>query len=235
MLKNAEFGDRVKVYARGEVLDSSVGTGSSIGNDAVVTRSRIGSFVSINRRNYINDSIVGDFTYTGQNTMAHFARIGRCCSIAANVDVGGFDHDYSAGTTLPAERLAVVGVERGGMGGGMAEHETLCVIGSDVWLASGVIVLRKASVGCGSVVGAGAVVTKDLPPYSIAVGAPARVVGYRFDEGTVERLLDIAWWDWPLECISGHRDLITRKVDREWLDRMEAVSSEMKKQGVIEG
>lgn len=215
-----------RVFQKGEVRHSSVGRGASVGNDAVVVRSRIGSFVSVNRRNYINDSSIGDLSYTGQNTMLHFARVGRFCSIAANVDIGGFDHGYDRATTLPSERFELLGGDRvdPSFASGADEREP-CVIGNDVWIASGVVVLRKATVGDGVVIGAGAVVTKDIPPFAIAVGVPARVVGWRFERSVIDRMLDIAWWKWPLNVIAEHKELLLRKVDDSTLRALEAVSS----------
>jgi len=75
------------------------------------------------------------------------------------------------------------------------------VIGNDVWLGRNVILLNGCHIGNGVRVGAGSVVTKDLPAYSVAVGVPARVIKYRFNEEQIRALEKIAWWDWPIEKI----------------------------------
>jgi len=74
-------------------------------------------------------------------------------------------------------------------------------IGNEVWIGSRAVLMAGVRIGDGAVVGASAVVTKDVPPYAIVAGNPARVVKRRFDEETVERLLEIAWWDWPEDRI----------------------------------
>jgi virginiamycin A acetyltransferase len=78
------------------------------------------------------------------------------------------------------------------------------VIGSDVWIGYEAVILQGVSIGDGAVVGARAVVTKDVPPYAIVGGVPARVIRMRFDERTIEALMRLKWWDWPREKIQKH-------------------------------
>jgi len=75
------------------------------------------------------------------------------------------------------------------------------VIGPDVWLGFGAMVLPGVRIGAGAIVAAGAVVGAEVPPYAIVAGNPARVVRMRFPPDAVERLLALAWWDWPVEAI----------------------------------
>lgn len=79
-------------------------------------------------------------------------------------------------------------------------------IGSDVWTGKGVYFLDGITIGDGAIIGAGAVVAKDVPPYAVAVGNPARVVHYRFNPIQIEKLLKIKWWDWD-------DDLIMKRLD----------------------
>jgi acetyltransferase-like isoleucine patch superfamily enzyme len=76
-------------------------------------------------------------------------------------------------------------------------------IGSDVWLGNSAIILPGVSIGDGAVVGAQAVVSKDVPPYAVAVGNPAQVVKYRFDSDQIRALLQICWWDWDDDVLSA--------------------------------
>jgi virginiamycin A acetyltransferase len=76
------------------------------------------------------------------------------------------------------------------------------VLGHDVWIGYEAMILPGVNVGTGAIVGARAVVAKDVPPYSVVVGNPARVAKRRFDEATVEKLLALAWWDWPIDRIT---------------------------------
>ncbi|MGN0065011.1 MAG: CatB-related O-acetyltransferase [Nocardioides sp.] len=81
-------------------------------------------------------------------------------------------------------------------------------IGDDVWLGTQSIILSGVSIGPGAIIGAGSVVRHDVPPYAIVAGNPARVAGFRFPPEQVEALLRIKWWDWPIERITQHLDLI---------------------------
>jgi chloramphenicol O-acetyltransferase type B len=89
------------------------------------------------------------------------------------------------------------------------------VIGSDVWLGHGVTVLAGARIGHGAMIGAEAVVAGDIPPYTIVVGNPGRVVRKRFRDETIERLLMLRWWDWPDETVKDALALLHTDPD-EW-------------------
>lgn len=80
-------------------------------------------------------------------------------------------------------------------------------IGSDVWVGANVIILPGVTIGDGAVLAAGAVVTKDVEPYAIVGGVPAKVIRYRFDKDEIDKLLSIKWWDWPIDEIKGRIDL----------------------------
>jgi len=82
------------------------------------------------------------------------------------------------------------------------------VLGHDVWIGTGATVLPGARIGSGVIIGAGAVVTGSVPDYSIIAGNPARLIRRRFSDATIEKLLEIAWWDWPIEQILAHEAAI---------------------------
>ena len=86
-------------------------------------------------------------------------------------------------------------------------------VGSDVWIGLDTVVLSGVEIGHGAIIGAGAVVTRDIPPYAIVAGVPAEPIGWRFDEPTREQLLDIEWWEWDDEMI--HRNEEFFRTDLE--------------------
>ncbi|NOD77071.1 MULTISPECIES: CatB-related O-acetyltransferase [unclassified Ruegeria] len=76
------------------------------------------------------------------------------------------------------------------------------VIGNDVWIAYGALIMPGAKIGDGTIVGAGSVVRGTIPPYAVVTGNPAEVRRFRFDQDTIDRLLALKWWDWPADRIS---------------------------------
>lgn len=94
------------------------------------------------------------------------------------------------------------------------------LIGNDVWLGYDCLVKNGVTIGNGAIVASRAVVVKDVPPYAIVAGNPAKVVKMRFSDADIARLQQIAWWDWPIEKINRHLQLICR-LD---IDQLEASS-----------
>lgn len=77
-------------------------------------------------------------------------------------------------------------------------------IGNDVWIGHEALIMPAVSIGDGAIIASRSVVTKDVPPYSIVAGNPAKVIRYRFNEEIISILLEIKWWDWPVEKITRH-------------------------------
>lgn len=97
-----------------------------------------------------------------------------------------------------------------------AENRGDTVIGSDVWIGHEAMILPGVRIGHGAIVGARAVVSAEVAPFAIVLGNPARPARTRFDPETVDALLEVAWWDWPVEKITRHLNAI-RGADRDAL------------------
>lgn len=227
IVKESELG-AVKLFRNSVVTKSLLGDGCTVGNDSNVERCRFENNVIINRRSFVNDSIIGMYTYAGINLTMNWTIIGRFCSIGRNVDIGGFDHDYHKVTTMPQFRWDQMAI-----GGGVIpkqpqnEHNT---IGNDVWIAAGAQILHKAKIGDGAIIGAGAVVTHDIPPYAIAVGIPAKIIGFRFEKKYIDALLDLQWWNWPLTVIKNNMTkFIHSDVNEETIKMMRELKQSITK------
>lgn len=104
-----------------------------------------------------------------------------------------------------------------------ADPESRTTIGPDVWLGTGATVLNGRHVGCGAIVGAGAVVTHDIAPYEIVGGVPARHIRMRFDVERAARLLALQWWAWPGDVLHAHAELFRQPLTEDVLEVLEAV------------
>ena len=82
------------------------------------------------------------------------------------------------------------------------------IIGNDVWIGYEAVILSGVTIGDGAIIGTHAVVTKDVPPYTIVGGVPAKPIRKRFNDKTIARLLELKWWDWPEERIKANLEII---------------------------
>ena len=83
------------------------------------------------------------------------------------------------------------------------------VIGNDVWIGSHVLIMGGVTINDGAIIGAGAVVTKDVPPFAVVGGTPARIIKYRFDEISIQKLEKIKWWNWSVEKIRDNAEVFS--------------------------
>jgi virginiamycin A acetyltransferase len=148
--------------------------------------------------------------------------VGRFCAIASGVRflMPGANHADLGPSTYP------FGVFGAGWAATMdvvmsAPSRGDTVVGHDVWLGYSALVLPGVEIGHGAVVAAATVVARDVPPYAIVAGNPARVVRSRFSEEDVGRLLRAAWWDWPIELVTEHARTIMTGTAAE-LERIAA-------------
>jgi virginiamycin A acetyltransferase len=143
-------------------------------------------------------------------------KIGSFCSIGDDVSILlGLEHRTDWITTFHINELFP---EYSHFSGNLITKGDV-IIGNDVWIGASVVILSGVKIGDGAVVGAGSVVTKDVEPYTIVAGNPARLIRKRFDEETIERLLRIRWWNWDLEHIRDEASLLLSNRVKEFTER----------------
>lgn len=161
---------------------------------ATVVDSKINKKAVVEHHANVRYSKIGKYTYVSARSGVIYAEIGSFCSIAANVGIGGGSHDIDAVSTSPVFNKGrnIFGTNLGNVE--FSPFKTT-QIGNDVWIGNRALILQGVKIGDGAVVGAGSVVTKDVEPYTIVAGNPARVIRKRFDDETINRLLALKWWD----------------------------------------
>ena len=162
---------------------------------------RLGPYASVGERCVLREVEVGDFTYFERHAEAIYAEIGKFCSIAANTRINALEHPVERITQhkvsyRPNEYFRYLGVD-----GAFRERRRAkrVVIGHDVWIGHGAVIMPGVRVGNGAVIGANAVVTRDVEPYVIVAGVSAKPLKRRFSAEISARIDALQWWDWPVE------------------------------------
>lgn len=187
----------------------------SISFTARVEYSQVSQKAKVWRGCVLNGSSVGDYSYIGPNTRLIHTHVGKYCSIASDCAIGMGSHALSYLSTSPLFTSSRNGT------GSKWTHKTVydeyknVHIGNDVWIGSRVLVLGGISIGDGAIVGAGAVVTKDVPPYTIVGGVPAKVIRNRFSEKLIEKLLKLEWWNCPEGVLKNNIALFQKPLNEE--------------------
>jgi phosphonate metabolism protein (transferase hexapeptide repeat family) len=188
---------------------------------AEVRDSRLGAYCEVGARTQLLEVTLGDYSYIVNDSDAAYTTVGKFCSIAAMTRINPGNHpmerasqshfSYRASAYFPGE------ADEGEFFAWRRTHPV--TIGHDVWIGHGVIVLP------GRTIGTGAVVTRDVAPYAIVAGNPARAIRARFPAAIAERLARLAWWDWNHERLRVALPDFRNLPVEHFLERYEQVSA----------
>ena len=176
-----------------------LGEAPEIDPSSIVRNCDFGRYTYLGPHSHAANSEIGDYGYAmGGNQIAH-AVIGKFANLATGVRINPSNHPWWRPT------LHHFTYRSASYGFGLPDDAEIfewraqdrVTIGPDVWIGHNAIIMPGVTIGAGAAIGSGAVVTKDVPPFSIVVGVPGTVLRPRFDQPTIDRLMRIAWWDWP--------------------------------------
>lgn len=205
-----------------ETVDSFIPESAKIGDEAVLLNTRLGEMCMVGRFSKMAYSQMNDLSYIGDYSVVINSRIGKFSSISWGVTIGPEDHDYRKITShsflYSTKAFTLVDKKK------YSPFERDCVIGNDVWIGCNATILRGVTIGDGAVIGANSLVNKDVPPYAIVGGTPARVLKYRFADDIIKRLLTIKWWDIPVALISENSDLFNTEPSHSVLDKIQQLT-----------
>jgi phosphonate metabolism protein (transferase hexapeptide repeat family) len=175
-----------------------LGLDSSIHPTAKVHQSTLGRYTEVGAGCSVSYSSLGDYSYCVGNTQIAYSTIGKFSNIAAHVRIYASMHPMERASlhhfTYRSARY-FEGEEDDQSFFDWRENNAI-TIGHDTWIGHGAVIMPGVTIGDGAVVGSSAVVTKDVEPYTIVAGVPAKVIKRRHPKALAEKLVALAWWDW---------------------------------------
>ena len=144
---------------------------------------RISVTSEIGKNTFLKNCLIGKWCFIGANGTFNNVHIGNYTCIASSCQIGGMEHSYWEASISPKLSDECI-------------SDKVTHIGHDVWIAANCIIKQGVVIGDGAVVGAHSFVNKDVPPYSIVFGSPAKIFKYRFDQDTINKLNETHYWEY---------------------------------------
>ncbi len=167
----------------------------------------------------IQNSKIGTLTSIGRNTTITHSEIGKYCAISWNCSINAIQH--------PTNRISVSAFPYVPYVGNFVkerdQHYEKVYVKNDVWIGANSVIMPGVTVGNGAIIGANAVVTKDVPDYAIVVGIPAKIIKYRFDDTIISSLLEFNWWDLDKTIIKNNIHLFKENLNHDCLEKLKAI------------
>lgn len=195
------------------IIESKIISQGLISPSAVIQYSELRGSVNVGARSLINKVLFDGKITIGSNTtingpgtefysIHHPITIGNFCSIARGTAILEYNHNAECITSyfikyrVFGEKFGADIVSKGAI-----------YIGNDVWIGTQSTILTGVTIGDGAIIAANSVVSKDVPPYAIVGGTPAKVLRYRFDDDIIAKLVELKWWNWNIEKIELNKEL----------------------------
>lgn len=167
----------------------------------------------------INHTKIDTLSSIGRNTKISYSSIGKYCAISWNCSINAIQH--------PTDRISISAFPYVPYVGNFVtkreQHYQKVIIENDVWIGANSVIMPGVKIGNGAIIGANAVVTKDVPDYAIVGGVPAKIIKYRFEENVISALLELKWWNLDKTSIKENIELFQGKLDDEYLEKLKAI------------
>lgn len=195
---------------------------------AQVEYSKVSKKAKVWNRCKIFHSSIGDYSYIGQDARLIYAHVGRFCSLAGDGAYGMGSHslDYLSTSSIFTSKRNGTRIKLTNKSS-FEEYKEIH-IGNDVWIGTKVLIMGGVNIGNGAVVAAGAVVTKDVPPYAIVGGVPAKILKYRFHEDIIHKLEASKWWTLDEETLKKNIHLFQKPLENDNLTELLKLCSNKK-------
>ena len=175
----------------------------TVEQDVLLNNVQLGRYTEIKAHSILEETQMGDYSYCAGYNQIYAARIGNFCSIATFVRINPGNHPCYARVAQHhfTYRRSLFGFGEDDAAFFQGRLEKVVTIGHDVWLGHNVTVMPGVTIGNGAVVGSGAVVTRDVEPYAVVAGVPARKIRMRFSDSIIRGIESTRWWDWEHDII----------------------------------
>ncbi|QIE43169.1 chloramphenicol acetyltransferase (plasmid) [Rhodobacteraceae bacterium SC52] len=191
--------------------------------DCEITDTEFGRFVEIGRGSRVAHSTIGDYSYCDRYSDIANAEILKFSNIASFTRIGATDHPMDKASLHHFHYRSNDYWDNAAPDEAWLAHRRTrrAVIGHDTWIGHGAMIKPEVTLGHGSVVASGAIVTRDVDPYTVVAGLPAKPVRARYAPGIADRMIALAWWDWPHDRLRATLEDFRALSAEEFLERYE--------------
>ena len=202
LIEKSYIGSGTKIQRNCYVANSNLGENVALHESSHIENSKIDGKTFLMREVFLRDVSLSAFSYLAQGVLILNTEIGKFCSIGSNLICAPGDHPTNLLSTSPLFYLNSKPFDFSFSTKDEFNHNQKAFIGHDVWIGARVFIKNGLKIGNGAIIAAGAVVVKDVPDYAIVAGVPAKIIRFRFPQETIDKLLEIQWWNWSEEELS---------------------------------